>query len=377
MNILKSPRQRLEHLLEQAGITINGKAPQDIILNDESIFKDIQKRGSLGLGEAYMAGKWTANDLSEFFNHVIKAKTKGKLNSTFTDKITLLTSRLFNLQSKSRAFQVGQEHYDIGDDIYKAMLDPTLTYTCAYWKNADNLNQAQLDKLDLSARKLKLQPGQRVLDIGCGWGSMTKYLAENHNVEVVGLTISENQAEYAQEQTPHLPVEIRLQDYREIDEQFDRIVSLGMFEHVGPKNYREFFKVVERNLKQEGIFLLHTIGNDNSKNSGEPWINKYIFPNGVIPSQAQIAKAADSLLKLQDVQNFGRDYDKTLTAWNNNFQKAWQESEELKEKYSRQFKRMWEYYLQSCAGAFRAGSLNLFQNVYSKGDINQVYESER
>ena len=250
-----------------------------------------------------------------------------------------------------------------------------MIYTCGYWKDAENLDQAQEAKLDLTCRKIGLQPGMRVLDIGCGWSGFGKFAAEAYGAEVVGVTVSKEQVKLAQERCKGLPVETKLQNYEELgDEKFDRIVSLGMFEHVGYKNYRKFMEIAHRCLEDDGLFLLHTIGNNESATHTNPWMQKYIFPNGMMPSMAQIGKAAEKLFVVEDWHNFGSDYDKTLMAWHQNFEKHWPE---LKEKYGERFHRMWRYYLLQAAGTFRARDLQLWQIVLSKKGIPGGYTSIR
>jgi cyclopropane-fatty-acyl-phospholipid synthase len=281
---------------------------------------------------------------------------------------------LTNLQSRSRAFIVGEQHYDLGNLLYQCMLDPRMTYTCGYWAKAGDLEQAQTDKLDLSCRKLGLQPGQRVLDIGCGWGSFAEFAARQYGVRVVGITISREQAELARQRCRGLPVDIRLQDYRELDEPFERIVSLGMFEHVGWRNYVTYMGVVQRCLADGGLFLLHSIGSNRSLAHADPWIDRYIFPNGGLPSIAQIGRAIEKDFVMEDWHNFGADYDRTLMAWHANFERHWPQ---LAGHYDQRFRRMWRYYLLSCAGAFRARDIQLWQIVLSKGGVPGGYFSVR
>ena len=289
-----------------------------------------------------------------------------------------LKSKLFNLQSKARAFEVGEKHYDIGNDLYRAMLDKRMTYTCGYWKNAKTLDKAQEDKLDLVCKKINLKPGMKVLDIGCGWGSFAKFAAEKYKVKVVGITISKEQVKLGNEICKGLPVEIRFEDYRDLNEKFDRIVSLGMFEHVGPKNYREYMEIVSRCLKDGGLFLLHTIGSAEIIKALNAWIIKYIFPNGVVPSMENIVKSIDRLFVMEDWHNFGAYYDKTLMAWYSNFVKGWPKlHKEHSEKYDDRFYRMWTYYLLSCAGGFRARKIQLWQIVLSKNGVPGGYKSFR
>ncbi|HWV63130.1 MAG TPA: cyclopropane fatty acyl phospholipid synthase, partial [Oxalicibacterium sp.] len=285
-----------------------------------------------------------------------------------------LAAKLLNRQDMRRARQVGEVHYDLGNDFYAAMLDSRMTYTCGYWEQASNLEQAQVAKLDMICRKLQLKPGMRVLDIGCGWGSFMAYAAEKYGVECVGVSISKEQVALAKQRYPDLPLEFRLQDYRDLNETFDAIASVGMFEHVGHKNYRTYMEVAHRCLKDGGLFLLHTIGKNVRKSTPDPWIDKYIFPNGDLPSIGQIGDAADGLFVVEDLHNFGADYDKTLMAWFRNFDAAWPRFEA---ELGPRFYRMWRYYLLSCAGAFRARDIQLWQWVLSKEGVRDGYRRER
>jgi len=273
-----------------------------------------------------------------------------------------------------RAYRNGQAHYDIGNALYERMLYRRRTYTCGYWETAHTLDEAQEAKLDLACRKLELKAGMRVLDIGCGWGSWAKYAAENYGVEVVGITVSKAQAELGREMCAGLPVEIRLQDYREVNEKFDAIVSLGMFEHVGYKNYRRYMEIVHRCLRGDGLFLLHTIGGNRSVTSIDPWTDKYIFPNSMIPSITQIGAAIENLFVMEDWHNFSADYDHTLMAWHENFERHW---DALKPDYDETFHAMWRYYLLACAGTFRARENQLWQIVFSKRGVSGGYKSVR
>lgn len=356
-------------LLERADIRINGDRPWDIRIKGPGVPEQVFSRASLGLGEAYMDGLWDVEALDEFFYRLLKADLDKQVQP-FRMLFHGLRARLLNLQNTRRAWQVGKAHYDLSNDFYAAMLDPRMTYTCAYWKNADTLTEAQEAKLDLICRKLQLERGMRVLDIGCGWGSFIGYASEHYGVECVGITISKEQLEWARKRYAHLPVEFRLQDYRAVNERFDRIVSVGMFEHVGRKNHRAFMDVVHRCLDSDSLCLLHTIGNNERDSVQDPWFDKYIFPNGDLPSIGQIGDAMDNLLVAEDLHNFGADYDKTLMAWYANFERAWPKfSAEL----GGRFYRMWRYYLLSCAGNFRARKTQLWQWVLSKDGVEGGY----
>ncbi|MCS8553125.1 cyclopropane fatty acyl phospholipid synthase [Citrobacter sp. XY323] len=353
-----------KELLSQADIRINGSRAWDIQLHHAGFFKRVLQQGSLGLGESYMEGWWDCERLDILFCKILKAKLDQQMPGNLKDILRIASARLFNLQSRSRAWIVGKEHYDIGNDLFALMLDPHMQYSCAYWKDATTLDDAQNAKLKMICEKLQLKPGMRLLDIGCGWGGLAEYAARHYGVAVEGVTISKEQQKMAQQRCEGLDVKILLQDYRDLDKHYDRIVSVGMFEHVGPKNYDTFFSIADRCLKPDGLFLLHTIGSNKKGMSVDPWINKYIFPNGCLPAISHIAEASESRFVMEDWHNFGSDYDKTLMAWHERFNQAWPE---LSSRYSATFRRMFNYYLCACAGAFRARDIELWQVLFSRG----------
>ncbi len=357
-------RRVVEQLLEGSGVALNGSAPWDMQILHPDLFSRLLHQGTLGLGEAYMEGWWECERIDEMIHRMLRHGLGERAHTPTERMLYRLQNGLFNLQSKARAYIVGEAHYDLGNDLFERMLDPTLCYSCGYWRQADTLHQAQVAKLDLAARKLNLAPGMKVLDIGCGWGSFAEHAARHYGVEVTGITISREQAELARRRCQDLPVTIHLQDYRELEGQYDRIVSIGMFEHVGHRNYRTYFDTVARLLVPDGLFLLHTIGSNNSEISADPWIHKYIFPNGVLPSAMHISRASESYLLMEDWQNFGADYDRTLMAWLTNFTARWPE---IADRYNETTRRMFRYYLSACAGAFRARDLQLWQIVFSMG----------
>jgi cyclopropane-fatty-acyl-phospholipid synthase len=362
---------RIEHLLSLAGVVLNGNRPWDIHVQNDKFYSTVMRSGSLGLGETYMDGWWDVAQLDEFICRLLKAEIDTKVNS-LQDIMNYVGALLINLQSPERSYEVGRKHYDIGNDLYEHMLDKRMIYSCAFWKNASTLDEAQEAKLDMVCRKLELKPGMRVLDIGCGWGGMAQFAATNYGVEVLGVTISKEQAFLASERCQGLPIEIRLQDYRSIDDTFDRVLSLGMFEHVGYKNYRTFMDKVRNLLTEDGLFLLHTIGSNSSRKTTDCWIHKYIFPNAMLPSAKQISRSLEGLFVLEDWHNFGADYDKTLMHWFDNFRSSWNI---LKKDYDQRFFRMWKYYLLSCAGSFRARSNQLWQIVLSPSGIPGGYHA--
>jgi len=365
----------IETLLEGTGISIGGNNSHDIRINDDRFYQRVLSQGSLGFGESYMDGDWDVTELDKLSDKIFQINLQDKIKS-FSVLMAALQAKVLNLQNRKRAFNIGEAHYDLGNDLYSAMLDKRLTYTCGYWKDAKTLDEAQEAKLDLVCRKVGLKEGDRILDIGCGWGSFLKYAAEKYGVKGVGITVSKEQVELAQKSCGDLPIEIRLQDYRDLDETFDHIISLGMFEHVGVKNYREYLKIASRCLSDNGLFLLHTIGGNRSVGSNDPWIDKYIFPDSMLPSLKQITDASEGVFIVEDLHNFGADYDKTLMAWAKNFDEHW---DELKQnpKYDERFYRMWKYYLLMCAGSFRARKNQLWQIVLSKKGVRGGYESIR
>ena len=353
-----------ERLLKLTGVEINGSRPWDIRILDERVYQRVLSDPSLGLGESYMEGWWECERLDEMFTRVFKSNIDQHLKKSPRELFTLMLHRLFNYQTKFLSKEVAEKHYDLGNTFYQKMLGPSMNYSCAYWKDASDLDTAEQHKMELICHKLMLKPGLKLLDIGCGWGSLARYAAFNYGVEVVGITISAEQKKFAENLCEGLPVTILNQDYRDLAPQnFDRIVSVGMFEHVGYKNYREFMEIVHRQLSEKGIFLLHTIGANVSSQYGDPWINKYIFPHGMLPSPTQICEAMEPFFVMEDWHNFGADYDLTLMAWHRKFNEAWPE---IKHDYDERFRRMWNYYLLSCAGGFRARKLQLWQIVITK-----------
>jgi len=369
----KKSKDFFSRLLEHADIKIGGSRPWDIQVHNDRLFERVITHGTLGFGEAYMDGWWDCEELDVLIYRLSKADILSHIKFDFSIVISLLRGTLFNLQ-RWRAFEVGQKHYDISNELYEAMLDKRMIYSCAYWEGSDSLDQAQEAKLDLICRKIGLQSGQHILDIGSGWGGTLKYCAEKFGVSGLGVTVSERQADYANNSFGDLDLEVQLKDYHKIEGQFDHIVSVGMFEHVGYKNYPAYFDKVSQLLKDDGLFLLHTIGGNVTQNHGDPWAEKYIFPNGMLPSIKQIGAASEGRLVMEDWHNFGTDYDKTLMAWHANFEAAWPRFED---QFGNRFYRMWRYYLLSFAGVFRSRNIQLWQIVFSKNGVVGGYQSVR
>lgn len=377
-------KQIIQDLFSEAGITINGNQPWDITIRNDQFYKRLLTNTDLAIGETYMDHWWDTTNLDQFFYRIFKANLERKalkhprfwqsaLRQTFFEALR----GIFNFQTKEKARAVAKRHYDIGNDLYTLMLDKRMVYTCAYWDNATNLDEAQEKKLELTCQKLNLKPGMKILDIGCGWGSFVKYAAEHYGVSAVGITISKEQLDLARDLCAALPIEIRLQDYRDLlnsNAQYDRIVSLGMFEHVGHKNYATYMKTMAHCLKDDGLFLLHTIGSNQFSTTTSKWINTYIFPHGQLPSIAAIGASMERIFVMEDWHNMGVHYDKTLMAWHQNFNAHWNKIKKLSESYDERFRRMWNYYLLSSAANFRARRIQLWQIVLSKNGLKEGFK---
>ncbi len=369
----RSYEKALSDLLAPADVRLEGSRPWDIRVHDERLFQRVLGHGTLGAGEAYMDGWWDCDQLDEMLTRVLRSDIEEQLRSPRALKLAL-SARLFNMQSSRRAYIVGEKHYDLGDDLYELMLDPRMIYSCAYFERASHLNEAQEAKLDLVARKIGARPGMRILDIGCGWGGAAQFMAQRYGASVTGVTVSRNQMLSAQKRCAGLEVDIHLQDYRSLSGSFDAIYSLGMFEHVGVRNYRTYLAKARELLRPDGLFLLHTIGNNHSSVATDPWIDKYIFPNGQLPSLAQITTAAEDLWVVEDFHSFGVYYDRTLLAWSENFNRAWPR---LSSHYSERFRRMWHFWLMSSAASFRARKTQLWQIVLSPTGVAGGYRAVR
>ena len=350
-------------LLASAGITVGGSQPWDIQIHDERVWSRILRDGTLGAGESYEDGWWDVPELDQFIDRILRINFTEAMRDNWMLIAHTVRARLLNLQSITRSFGNGQHHYDIGNDLYEAMLGGRLLYTCAYWPNANTLDEAQDAKLDLVCKKVGLQPGMRVLDLGCGWGGFAAFAAERYRVTVTGFTVSQEQVRWAKDHYPHLPIDIRLDDYRNATGTYDAVVSIGLMEHVGWKNYRGYFELVDRLLAPGGVAFVHTIAGNLPRTHIEPWFDKYIFPNSVLPTLARLTAAMEGVFVAEDIHNIGEHYDRTLMEWFYKFDAAWPQ---LRARYGDRFYRRWKYYLLSCAGAFRSRSQQLYQIVMTR-----------
>ena len=354
-------RKRFEELMAVADIRIDGDRPWDMQVHRDDTFPRFFAFGSLGMGESYMDGWWDCERLDELVSRASRADLKSELRPT--DLFLAIQARLVGPKGRKRSSGEGERHYELGRELYRRMLDKRMIYSCAYWNDAQTLDEAQEHKLDLIARKLRLEPGMKVLDIGCGWGGAIHYFAERYGVCGVAVTISPDQCDAARELCAGLPVEIRLQDYRDVDEQFDCSYSIDMLGHVGRRNYRTYMETVKRSLCPGGLHLVQTAGSDNSTVKADPWVNRYIFPGGHIPSPKQIMEAAEGLLAIEDWHSFTQDYDRTFMCWHDNLSAVW---DDLGDGYDERLFRMWRYYLLSFAGVFRSRVSQLWQIVFTR-----------
>jgi cyclopropane-fatty-acyl-phospholipid synthase len=366
----RTSRDLVHEVLATADIRPNGDRPWDMRILDERLYDRVLAGGNLGLGESYMDGWWEVDDLVEFISRLLRADAEAIVRRRLKSLAYVLSARLFNYGSPRRAAEVAERHYDLDSALFRAMLDKRMTYSCGYWAGAATLDGAQEQKLDLVCRKIGLSPGMKVLDIGCGWGSFMKYAAERYGVSCVGVSVSGEQTRLGRELCAGLPIEFRVQDYHDIEGRYDRVVSIAMFEAVGYKNMKAFFRAVRRVLADEGLFLLHTLGVNVSTVRGDPWNDKYIFPNGMVPSIRQLGQSIERVFVVEDRHNFGAHYEPTLLAWHRNFVEAWPE---LRTRYDERFYRMWTYYLLSCAGAIRARYMQLWQVVLSPAGVPGGY----
>jgi cyclopropane-fatty-acyl-phospholipid synthase len=375
--ILRNKRS-LEAILQEADIELDGSRPWDIEVRDERFYDRVFRDSDMGVGESYVAGWWDCAKLDELAERVLEHDLYRHAGAGWRCWLVGIRGRLFNLQSRSRAPEVARAHYDLGNGFFQELLGSTMAYSCADWSRARNLEQAQQDKFDVICRKLHLRRGQKLLDIGCGWGGLARHAAVNYGCQVTGITISKAQEEHASALCRELPVRIFCWDYRDGRlgglGLFDRIVSVGMFEHVGWKNYRRYMSVVSDLLRDDGLFLLHTIGVSRPSTVGF-WLERNIFPNSELPRMVHIVGAIDELFVVEDWQNVGAYYDQTLMAWHANLDLYAQRHSLSRDSA---FYRRWAFYLLTCAGLFRVRNrAQLWQIVMSKRGIRHGYRAVR
>ncbi len=361
----------IESLLEGTGVRLDGDRPWDIRVNRERLYRRAL-RGSLGFGEAYIDGDWDCEALDELFRRLLSANTQKRPLIRAARAVKSLQSRLMNLQTRRRSRAVAEEHYDLDHRMYALFLGPWNQYTCCFFDGTDDLERAEVVKLEMLCDKLELRAGDRLLDIGCGWGGFAKYAASTRGCEVTGISLSDAQIHYATEYTRGLPVTIRRLDYRDLPDSglapFDKISIVGMIEHVGYKNYAGLLGIVHDMLKPDGLFLLHTIGNNERSTVVDPWIEKYIFRNSMAPAMSQLADASEGRFVIEDWENYGHHYVPTLQAWYERFNANWDRIRTLitARPFDERFRRMWNYYLMSSKAAFDVEHLHLWQLVMTR-----------
>lgn len=365
-------------LFGRAGITLNGSEPWDIQVKNDRFFRR-SLRGSLGFGESYMEGDWDVGSIDALFRRIIRYDISDSLMVMLNRLRLDLKSRLTNMQSRIGSRAIAETHYDLDHRLYELFLGPWNQYTCCFYDKATTLEEAEVEKLEMVCNKLDLQPGDRVMDIGCGWGGFAKYAAETRGCHVTGVSISVEQIAYARKYTAGLPVDIIECDYRDLpkryeDGSFDKVVIIGMIEHVGYKNYRHLFEVVHRMLNDVGLFLLHTIGNSTVTTVVDPWIEKYIFRNSMAPAASQLTHAMERLFTLQDWENYGHYYPSTLAHWQERFEANWPRIEaiETANRFDERFRRMFNYYFLSCKAGFETEDILLWHLVMSKAGCRQT-----
>jgi len=367
--------------------TVDGLNQWDPQVRDDDFFGMVAGDGMLGLGNAYVKGYWECEDLFEFFCRAIRGGLLEFMADSPVMKALMTAYRTTNRQSQTQAKKNVVAHYDRGNDLFEAFLGKTMAYTCAVWDNpldleeGETLDEAQERKLDRICQKLHLESGMRVLDIGCGWGPFMRYVAGHFEVEVVGITLSAEQIAYIEKRnggfkhSGSLPIKAVLADFRTFDAgKFDRVLSIGMFEHVGRKNHEEYFKAVDRCLESDGLSLIHCFGKSDPRVPLiDPWTEKHIFPGMELPTVVDITTAMEGAFNLLDLEEMGQHYPKTLLAWSANFDCNWEQISH----YGEEFRRMWRYYLLSCAAVFHVRKVLLWQVVFARKEDGQLYEPVR
>lgn len=368
-----NPEHRVRKLLNEAEIEINGNNQGDIHVHNPKLYSRVMAGGSLALGESYMDGWWDSDRLDVFFTKLLQSNIQDKVQSDPATILAGLHARIFNSQQGNKAFEIGKRHYDMGNALFERMLGKTMAYSCAFFDGVKDLDHAQTNKINTSLNKLHAKPGMTLLDIGCGWGSIIHQAASTYKLDATGITVSHEQKEWSNRAIAADNLEgsarVKYQKWQDLpsDQQYDRIISIGAFEHFGYKNYKSFFEKVRSVLKDDGIFLLHTIGGLTPVHANEPWLEKYIFPHSMLPAMSQISKASTGVLAMKHVEEKGRNYDPTLMAWYTNLDKNWEEIRKTDPShYDTRFRRMMDYYLLMCAGTFRSGKNQVWQIIFTK-----------
>lgn len=365
-----SVERRVRAEFERAGITIGGHAAHDLRVLDPSFFRRIAMNPAYELGQTYVDGLWECDAIDRMMTKLLAAGVGQSFEHGRQFFVRSLVAKAHNLQSRLRAKIVIDRHYDLGDELFAAMLDESMAYTCAIFETPEtSLADAQQAKMRVLCNKLELASGETFLDIGCGWGGLLDHAARVNGARVTGITISKNQHATATERVRHHPgASVRLMDYRDLPKQGERyakVAAVEMIEAVGPKNYETFFRSVHDVMEPGGRFVLQCFISHRSVYVCNEWFDRHIFPNGVSPSLAFLSRASESTFGAPSViEDIGLHYDPTLMAWNDNFEAAYPSL--VRYGYDERFRRMWRFYLTSLAGVFRAKHLRCYQIVYEK-----------
>lgn len=356
-----------ERMLSAADVRLDGARPWDLRVRDPRFYRKAVVQGSIGFGESYMDGWWDTGDLEELFARIIRVGLDRDRQFAPVHLGYGLFTRLFNNQTKSRARRVAERHYDFGNDLFFEFLGRYKNYSCGYYDGTDDLDEAQRRKMDLLCRKLGLRAGDRVLDVGGGWGEIARYMADHYGARVTSINISEEQMRFSREHCRGASVEIVKCDYRDLKGTYDKIAVIAMLTHVGHKNYRAFMEKAHACLAPGGTMIIESVGGNRSFSHIDPWIDRYIFPGALIPSVAQFGRAFEGLFVVEDWHNFGPHYVKTLRAWNDRLQQAWPR---LKDRYGGdRTRRMFEFFFRMASAAFRERDLQHWHIVLTrKGD---------
>ncbi len=341
-------------LLDRADVRLDGSRPHDIRVHDSRVFSRVAVHGSVGLGEAYLDGWWSTDDLEELAYRLASARLQRVTEWLPRGMVQNVTARLFNQQTRGLAQRVARDHYEMGNDLFSGFFGRYKNYSCAYFQDTDDLDRAQRQKLDLICKKLDLRPGDRLLDVGGGWGELARHAAAEYGAKVTSINISEEQMRYARAHCKGLDVTVQRCDYRDVRGAFDKVAAIAMFTHIGQRNYRTFMQSIRRVLEPGGIFIMEGVWGNVSTNRIDAWMDKYVFPGAMIPSGAQTFQAFEDIFVAEDIHNFGPHYLKTLRAWDANFEAAWPE---LRERYGERMHRIFNYYFRTIAGFFRARAL--------------------
>ena len=370
-------------LFSQVEIEVNGSNPWDPQVHNPAAYNMMVSRGSVGLGETYMHGYWDCEQLDQFFARVTSVDLRKLIPVNFPTVSLAVGAYLKNRQLPKAAWEVGRMHYDLPDEVWEATLDSAMTGSCAYYRNpTDTLEEAQLNKCRMTLDKVGLKSGHSLLDIGVGWAAFSGLAAQEYGAHPIGITVSEGQKAYIHKRYGEA-IDVRVNPWQETElrEPVDCIVSAEMFEHVGSDNYRSFFEFCRRSIKEDGLMNLHTIVRHTPSKHIDPWMDKYIYPGGCIPTLGQITTAVHGLFHVVDVHDIGGHYPATLRAWMDNFRRNWDSVKSLGSARlgmdPEVFCRMWLYHYMASAGGFMSSRISVHQIVLSPNGVPGRYQSIR